>query len=838
MRRLLASFTLLLLACGSSGPNVPAADRARARQITTDADLIGGPKATGRVGDYLLANSKVRFVIADAGRTRAWFPVGGCLIDADRVRAAGAGDDRLQEVVTRLGTFRILYAEKVEVARDGSDGGDAVVRVTGYDIATPILQSTAPLPASDVTAVTEYRLAPYAESLEIVTTLTDASGSPPASISVGDLFVLGDYITMFAPPFGTDRHNLAMASGLRYVAAFGGTVSYAYLAPERKLGLLMPQDEIFGIATESVQLAPHGSATFRRFFVVGEGDTAGLLPEIVRREGGDPHALVNVSGTVTEQHTGAAVPGGQVAFADPNGAYAIAVSGADGGYRAPLEPASYVATVAAPEREGLSQAGMNIAAIKAELTGQDMQVTDTGTFTVAIDDAAGGPCPARLELLDESGASVGRYLSGDGRGGGELPPGNYHAVVSRGYEWDAADVPFTITAGQETLIAATLTRVVDTAGFVAIDSHTHTAWSVDSQLDPRERVAQALADGVELVVSTDHDILFDLAPTAEQLGLSGGFATALGCEVSPEKGHINGYPLTNGPAADTDGYWPVKWWREDARHEYQELLWPADIFAALRSKLDANIVQINHPRSTTIGVFYWVGYDPAQGMAAMDPSHFDMNWDVVEVCNAGCDAAPDSADSLTLRDYYSFLNQGYQRGAVGVSDAHGSGVWLGRARTMVAVNDDDPAHLQLEEVWDSLKAGRAVVLDGAFVTASVRDDAGALVGMGGLAKATGAQVAVHVTVQAPPWIPTDWIRVVANGAEVATVAIPAGGSPAPALRFDADVPVTGAAKDTWIVVIVDGDTPMAPVLGNKPRSITNAIFVDRDGNGTFDAPGL
>jgi len=29
---------------------------------------------------------------------------------------------------------------------------------------------------------------------------------------------------------------------------------------------------------------------------------------------------------------------------------------------------------------------------------------------------------------------------------------------------------------------------------------------------------------------------------AEELGLSGGFATAMGCEISPETGHINGYP--------------------------------------------------------------------------------------------------------------------------------------------------------------------------------------------------------------------------------------------------------------------------------------------------------
>ncbi|HEY3355107.1 MAG TPA: CehA/McbA family metallohydrolase [Polyangia bacterium] len=836
-RRALLPCLLFLCACGDATTPVPAADRAAARVVATAGDLIGGPKASGQVGDFLLTNTKVRFIIAGAGRTRAWFPVGGCLIDADRVRPTG-GEDRLQEMITRLGPFRLLYAEKVEVARDGSDGGDAVVRVTGYDIATPILQSAAPLPPTNVTAVTEYRLAPYAESLEVRTTVTDASGRG-ASFQAGDLFVMGDFLTLFAPGFGTDHDAFSLAGNLRYLAAFGGPVSYAYMAPGRKLSLLMPQAEVFGIGTERLDVPAHGSKTFTRRFVVGEGDTAGLLPAIVRLEGGAPAALAVVSGTVTEQHTGAAVAGAQVELADGAGPYAIAVTAADGTYRAPLERAGYTTRVSAAGRTGLSVGGLTLPAGVTALPGQDLQVSDTGRYAVVIDDAAGGPCPARLQIYDATGADVSRYLSADGRGGGELPAGDYRAVVSRGYEWDAAEVPFAITAGASTTVAATLARVVDTAGYVAIDSHTHTAYSVDSQLDPGERVAQALADGVELVITTEHDLLWDMAPLARELGVNGGLATALGCEVSPEKGHINGYSLTPGPAADTDGYWPVKWWREDARHEYQELLWPAAIFAALRGKLDAKVVQLNHPRSSTIGVLYWVDYDPARGLADMDPTHFDMNWDVIEVCNAGCDAAPDSGDSRSLHDYYSFLNQGYVRGAVGVSDAHGSGELLGRARTMVPVADDDPAHLDLDEVWGALKAGRGVVLDGAFVTASVRDDAGTAVGIGGLARATGAQVTLHVTVQAPPWIPADHIRVVVNGAEAASVAIPATGDPRPALRFDGDLVLDGPAADAWVVVIVDGDTGMAPVLpGKKPRSITNALFLDRNGNGTFDPPGV
>src|SRR5581483_1599768 len=109
------------------------------------------------------------------------------------------------------------------------------------------------------------------------------------------------------------------------------------------------------------------------------------------------------------------------------------------------------------------------------------------------------------------------------------------------------------------------------------------------------------------------------------------------------------------------------------------------------------------------------------------------------------------------------------------------------------------------------------------------------VGVGQLAKATGATVVAHVEVQAPSWIATDHLRLIANGAELQNISL--SGVTAP-LRYQADVPLTGIAADAWLIAIVDGDTPMAPVLGDKPRAVTNPVYLDRNGNGTFDAPGL
>ena len=833
----LVGCTLLFAACHSpTTSNVPVAERARAFRITDPKDLIGGPKASGAVGDLLLANTKVRFIVAAAGPARAWFPTGGLLLDADRVRPPGQpGDDRLQEMVTRVGNLRILSADTVEVASDGSDGNDAVVRVTGHDAAVPILQSVIPLPASHVTAITEYRLAADADSLEITTTVTDGSGAA-RTLPVGDVFVLADFLTLFAPGYGTDRGALMNSGALRYFSAFGGSVSYAYLASGHEVTPLFPQAEIFALGPNPLQLGAGGSASFTRYFIVGSGDTPSLMPEITRREGGDPSSLVTVSGAVTEQTTAATVAGAEVEFRNQAGPYATAVTDGSGHYTASLERGPYSVAAAAPNRLGSSTPlDLTTGPAPASL---DLHLSDTGRFVLAIKDAAGGASPARVQLFGaKDGTSHGYYLSADGGGEGFLAPGDYRAVFSRGYEWEAAEIPFSILAGHATPLAATLARVVDTNGWVAIDSHTHTAISVDSQLDPHERVAHALADGVELVVTTDHDVLFDLAPTLSEMGLLGGFATAVGCEVSPVPGHINGYPAVAGADVEANGYWVVKWWSETPAHEFIHDLWPADLFAGLRDKLGAEVVQINHPRSSQ-GVLNWVGYDPTAGMKAMDPGQFDMNWDVLEVCNAGCDRSPSSQDGQSLLDFYSFLNQGYRRGAVGVSDQHTSGGFLGRARTMVEVHDDDPRTLDPKEVWLSLKSGRAVVLDGAFATLSVKDDGGVAVGMGGLAKATGPKVTLHVKVQAPTWIATDRIHVIVNGSDVMALPITPHASPPPVVRFDGDISLAGTPADAWYLVIVDGDAPMMPVLSAPPRTITNPVFVDRNGNGTFDAPGL
>ena len=139
MIRLVALLALLATCTGNARP------RARAQRIGKLQEAIGGPHAIGRVGDFILENDQVRFIIADTGRCpspkppgcvdtygRANTTFGGSLVDADlqRVAGDGQGNDQLAELLPGF-FFTVIDPTSVEVTADGADGRAAEVTVTG-----------------------------------------------------------------------------------------------------------------------------------------------------------------------------------------------------------------------------------------------------------------------------------------------------------------------------------------------------------------------------------------------------------------------------------------------------------------------------------------------------------------------------------------------------------------------------------------------------------------------------------------------------------------------------------------------------------------------------------
>jgi hypothetical protein len=135
---------------------------------------------------------------------------------------------------------------------------------------------------------------------------------------------------------------------------------------------------------------------------------------------------------------------------------------------------------------------------------------------------------------------------------------------------------------------------------------------------------------------------------------------------------------------------------------------------------------------------------------------------------------------------------------------------------------------------------------------------------------TDGSVELSIRAQVPDWIEMDKAVVYANGEVILDIDIPAGER-----NFTTNRSVDVAA-DSWFVLEVTGPTNLFPVIGPKefrsptileivdalgssldlsaldpfgnlkpseaqkpfPQAITNPIWVDTDGNGQFDPPGV
>jgi hypothetical protein len=182
---------LALAACtGSARPH------SRAQRIGKLEETIGGPHAIGRVGDFLLENDQVRFIVADKGIGRVNTTFGGTLVDADLQRVTGddTGNDQLAELLPGF-FFTVIDPTDVcvparalplhcpadgssEPLMDGSDGNPAaiMVRGTGGDLFEMVaLLNTGLVQPAQLELTQLYTLKPGDRYATIQTTIKNTS---------------------------------------------------------------------------------------------------------------------------------------------------------------------------------------------------------------------------------------------------------------------------------------------------------------------------------------------------------------------------------------------------------------------------------------------------------------------------------------------------------------------------------------------------------------------------------------------------------------------------------------------------------------------------------------
>jgi hypothetical protein len=499
-----------------------------------------------------------------------------------------------------------------------------------------------------------------------------------------------------------------------------------------------------------------------------------------------------------------------------------------------------------------------------------------------------------------------------GEGSIQLRPGTYEVWATRGMEYNVRRREVTVTAGGTASADFVLKRAVRTKGAISADFHVHSARSLDSSAPLRDRVASFAAEGVEVMVSTDHDKHVDYASLIAAFGLGPRLRSIVGDEVTgsvpnpphfpSSYGHINAWPLAVDANAPRDG----------AIHD--EYVAPNWIYKRLRDR-GAEVIQYNHPRAgvsglTTIGLFNnigcgrcandidltctvdadcpvapaprdctCVGYQPDRpitmapndilvdgdilgpGTGTPNPDGLDnLDFDVMEVMNGARDSDFPGFRQVR-RDWLSLLNQGIVRPGTAVSDSHRLTVeHPGWARTYVVGAGDDPAALDLAAFDARLKAGAMVMAAGPYVEFQVLTAASGRTGLGGLASAPNGRVRLRIRVRSAAWIPVEEVRVLANGFQVAAFdattqprvrPVPANfQAPGQTSRFRATLRMT-VPQDTYFIVEAGAKLPPSPSSlpapppivdtvepGVVPTSVTNPIFVDVDGNASFDPPGL
>ncbi|HTM21826.1 MAG TPA: CehA/McbA family metallohydrolase [Kofleriaceae bacterium] len=828
-----------------------------AGQIADSSELVDGPAAQGMIGDYYIRNDKARFIVQAATRVIGVVPQGGNLVDAVPVDADGnpSREDHFGELSMIYIAGRTCEHESVEVLRDGSGGGAAVLRARGHSgnndfinlrgigvLSIPI--ELDPDIEDQVDCATTYVLEPGSDHLRVSWTLFNG-GDLDINGPFGTLSDTGGAVEQWAPTRGFERLGIDALTS----AVDPAPVDFVlYQGPDVAYGMLPRHDDptttnsTFLIAGVSVflfgaeklldilnedfwhlHLKAGGGVTYNADLTVGF-DAASATRVFYGDE-----ATGRLSGKVTWEAAGTVPEGARVGFyqdTDGNGELGdddliitYADLDADGNFEGRVPPGNYLLRAEVKDT-GRSAASAVAVAAGDDTGGHDLAIPDPVYVDYEITDFdTSNPVPAKLTVIGEHPAYPDkRVFETYDRFGGvvrqieairgstslgadpdprfALPAGStYRIWATHGTQWSAASQVVTVDAGSPDLnLAFQLKQVAPADGYIASEYHVHQLGSPDSPVPNDVRVKTAIADGVQVFASSDHDFIGDLQPYVESYGMTDTLRVIPGIEVTPfAYGHFNAWPLEPDDTSPNKG--AIDW----ARGQEGYAMLPGEIFAAMRER-GASVVQVNHPRGGGIDfqqTFDRAGltFDWARRMVDGDlntqpvpnewlrlpetSTQWSDDFDSLEVWN-GFATADSNSDGvreirrldLVLRDWFNFLSLGMVVAPMGNSDSHTViKDPMGMPRTYVKVEDDSALALSSGAVTDELIdtiLGRdgtpmdIVVTDGPMIRVSASGPGGGSA-IGRTIDASGSgDITFDIDVIAPEWAEIDTIEIFSN----------------------------------------------------------------------------
>ncbi|MCP4907752.1 MAG: CehA/McbA family metallohydrolase [bacterium] len=880
----LVRMTTLGLALLPSILSAPASGELVAEQITAQnraTHYVGGPDADAGIGDWFLSNGTICAAITDPTHESAMTPRGGVLTDLGH---CGANDDQwvVLQPMLNLSQSHVVPVTEIEA---GHEAARAWIRTravfAGIELITTYAVEEDQPNTLDISTRAK-RLEDGDSLFSIGHILLHTSGQTPAfSLLQSDL----DRSIGFVYP-ATDRHSLSslldglIASDLTILVGGDAMPPISY-GLERLTSQVRTGGKLEALASFSVS-GKHftfiNSMTSPLWF--GEEDEApGLLQfaqipfmDITDKTVLESDYRIHVGGradvaSVTDLiwHEAPLVmgsvddPDARIHIDRDSGAPMTEIRpDADGAFQLRLPPGRYRARTLAPgNRESSLDFEIRESAASQRLPpivlGQPAWVRLPTGFI------------GRLTFLNEKGsgpAVFGANLLGHKIGEKAIPsgleapylnfasslvdpervalaPGRYRVVAVRGPEYEARVIGIEARRGEEIpLELEPLARILPTPGWLSVDFHVHSGESFDSNLPQPQQVVAFAASGAEVLVATEHDRIFDPRPAIAASGLEKQLVSITGVEItssykggdSPHAtGHLNAFPVEPVPGSYRQGAPTL---------EGRRL---RDALADIAKLSPAPFVQMNHPRPAqelAVDDLYFMHLGvvgepfnptrpltqyPNAALVERSPTHGgrDLDFDGIELMNA---------ESLlryrrVRADWFSMMLQGERIIGTANSDSHRLGVIVGLPRTYIAVENDTLENFQQAALMRSLRGGGAWGTTGPLLHV---DLGGTPLG----ALHDGSKAILHLKVTAAPWVPVDEWRAYVNGELVHRAPIAAGESAELPLAF---------ARDAFVTVEVEG--PAEGLYAEAfpqftPFAFTNPIFVDTDGNGRFDPPGL
>lgn len=663
-------------------------------------------------------------------------------------------------------------------------------------------------------------------------------------------------------------------------------------------GTLLAQPGSFGSTPGIALLEPGESVANGHYVLAGDGSLS---------------TMIDVAWELLEVPVGTV--GGVVRGAGGDGLAGVLVTAVDADGRGlnqarTSDDGTYTLSVPAGVSLELRAYGQGISGVAGELVtvteGEAIEADiDTGapvTLRVSVRNADGepvaarlsvtcaGPCPRPLgaerdlavdDIPDDFAVLLPVGL--DGEVEVALEPGTYGVVVSRGMEWstwpsdawDTGGYTIEVEAGDVVALEAEIAHVLDTRGAISGDFHVHALASSDSAVSIADRVWNFVSEGVDVIVSTDHDYIADFAPTISAEGLEDELVSVIGAEVTTSSyGHINAFPLAVDPDHRTGG--ALDWGNGP-----DLTLIPAETYAWAHAFPGEQVVQINHPDGA--GTIGGLNADVLLGISRFTAEQLGMPEQPVDERTGDTGFWSDDFTAMEVmnglgrgnfwirfRWWVTMIGRGFSPAGTAVTDTHKLYSDLGgapRSFVFVSPDVDTPGTMDEAAFTEAINAGRLIGTNGPYFVPIIVNGEGATAAPGDTVELDDElRLDVHVSV--PEWMRVDTIDVFINLREgIYSTRYVENDTPVPPTlsetfafeEGDRVVVATGEVEharyektvsipleldeDAYVIVMVRGEAgstatlwPVIPRRSEKPFAFSNPIYVDADGGGYDNYP--